>query len=125
MKSRKKLIIGGAIILIAVVVLVYATAMGNGAYYYEVGEFLDQGALVADKITSVNGEIGADLTVDNFVFSFTLLDATGRSASMPVVYKGQVPSSFEVGRLAVVQGKLNPEGVFQATKIITKCSSKD
>ena len=124
MKNRKKLFIGGAIILFAVIALVYATAMGSGTYYYEVAEFLDQNTSVTSKVISVNGEVSSDLTVDNFVFSFTLLDATGNPASMPVIYRGQVPNTFEAGRLAVVQGKLDTSGVFQATKIITKCSSK-
>ncbi len=125
MKNRKKLIIGGAIILIAVAVLGYAVFMGSGTYYYEVGELLDQGTLMIDKVTSVNGEVGADLTMGDFVFSFTLLDTTGRSVGLPVIYRGQVPNTFEAGRIAVVQGKLDAAGVFQATRIITKCSSKN
>jgi len=125
MKNRKKFIIGGAIVVIAVAALVYAIFMGSVTYYYEVGEFLDQGTLVTDRVTSVNGEIGIDLTMDDYVYSFTLLDATGRLVGIPVVYRGQVPNAFESGRLAVVKGKLGSDGVFHATSIITKCTSKD
>jgi len=125
MKNRKKLIIGGAIILVSITALIYATFMGNSTYYYEVGEFLSQGTTVANKTTSINGEVGADLSIDSFVYSFTLWDATGQSAGIPVTYRGQVPNSFEAGRLVVVQGKLGADGIFQATKIITKCTSKE
>ena len=124
MNNRKKLIIGGVIITIAVAVLGYAVFMGSGTYYYEVGELLDEGPLMIDKVTKVNGEI-ADFTTDDFIFHFTLLDATGRSASLPVVYRGQLPNAFDVGRLAVVEGKLDAAGIFQAINIMTKCTSKD
>ncbi|MCL2149580.1 MAG: cytochrome c maturation protein CcmE [Dehalococcoidia bacterium] len=125
MKNHKKLIIGGAIIIVAVAVLGYIGVMGSGTYYYEVSEFLGQSTLMTDKITSINGEISTDLTMDDFVFQFTLLDATGLPVGLPVVYQGQVPNAFEPGRLAVVKGKLDATGVFQATSIITKCTSKD
>ena len=125
MKNRKKLIIGGIIIAIAVVGIGYAVFMGSDNYYYEVGEFLDQSETLTSKTVKVHGEVSADLTIEDFVFNFTLLDATGRQDSLPVVYSGQVPNTFEAGRLAVVEGKLDADGVFQATEIVTKCSSKE
>lgn len=125
MKKHKKLIIGGAVILASVTVLVYAVFMGGGTYYYEVGELLDKRELMTDRVTSVNGEVSTDLTVDDFTFNFTLLDVTGRPVGLPVVYKGQVPNAFEVGRMAVVKGKLDSDGIFRATGIVTKCTSKD
>ena len=124
MRKHKKLIIGGVVILVAIAALGYASFMGGNTYYYEVGEFLDKSAQVAAQTTSINGNVGTDLTTENFVYHFTLLDTTGREASLPVVYRGQPPSAFEIGRQVVVKGNLDAAGVFQASSIITKCSSK-
>ncbi len=124
MKNRKKFIIGGIIILIAVAALGYAGFMGGSTYYYEVGEYLDKGAAVASEVTRVSGEVSSDLATQDFAIHFSLLDMTGRQASLPVLYKGTVPNSFEVGRQAVVEGKLGADGVFQATNIVVKCASK-
>ena len=125
MKNRKKLIIGGVIIALAVFGLAYAVVMGGSTYYYEVEEFLNQDTSMISKSTKVHGEVGADLIIDDLAFSFSLLDATGSPSSMSVIYRGQVPNAFEIGRLVVVEGKLDSDGVFQATDIITKCTSKD
>lgn len=124
MKNSKKFIIGGVIVAIAIVALGYAAFMGGSTYYYEVGEYLDKGAAVANETTRVSGEVSSDLTTEDFAIRFSLLDMTGRAASLPVFYKGTVPNSFEVGRQAVVEGKLGEGGIFQATNIIVKCASK-
>ncbi len=124
MKKHKKLIIGGVIIAIAITGLGYASFMSAGTYYYNVGEFLDKGASVIGQTTRVSGEVSSDLTVEGTTLHFTLLDMTGRAASLPVVFQGQVPNTFEIGRQVVVEGKLGADGIFQASNIIAKCSSK-
>jgi cytochrome c-type biogenesis protein CcmE len=125
MKKHKKLIIGGLVILIALVGLGYAGFMGGGTYYYEVGEFRDKGQSIAGQVTRVSGEVGSDIVTDDVTLRFTLLDMTGREDSLTVIYRGQAPNTFEAGRQAIVEGKLDAAGVFQATSIITKCSSRD
>ena len=124
MKKHKKLLIGGLIIGIAVAALGYASFMNAGTYYYEVGEFLDKGQALAGQTTRVRGEVSPDMNREASSVTFTLLDMTGRAASLPVVFRGQVPNAFEIGRQVVVEGKLGADGVFQATNIIAKCSSK-
>ena len=124
MKKHRRLIIGGIIVLLALAALGYAGFMTGGTYYYEVGEFLDKGQAVAGQVTRVSGEVAPDPVREGTSVSFTLLDMTGRTASLPVSYKGQVPETFQVGRQVVVEGKLDASGVFQASNIITKCSSK-
>ena len=124
MRKHRKLIIGGAVILIAIAALGYASFMGAGTYYYEVGEFLDRGQAVAGQTTRVSGELAPGVVKEDNTLHFTLLDMTGRTASLQVVFKGQAPSAFEVGRQIVVEGKLGSDGIFQAASIIAKCSSK-
>ena len=54
---------------------------------------------------------------DGLTVRFTVTD-TG--ASIPVVYKGILPDLFKEGRGCVAQGKIGPDGVFQAEQVLAK-----
>jgi cytochrome c-type biogenesis protein CcmE len=45
---------------------------------------------------------------------------TDTAASIPVVYKGILPDLFKEGRGCVAQGKIGPDGVFQAEQVLAK-----
>jgi cytochrome c-type biogenesis protein CcmE len=124
MKKHKKVIIGGIIVLVALLVLGYAAFMGGNTYYYEVGEFLDKGNAVVDQTSRVSGLVAEGTYKDGFTLHFKLDDATGRDASFPVVYNGSVPDTFKVGQQVVIEGKLMLDGRFEASQIIIKCASK-
>ena len=65
------------------------------------------------------GSIHVDL--EEIQLDFVL---AGLETSMPVSYFGTVPENFEEEREVLVEGKLDENGVFQASKLITKCESK-
>jgi len=58
---------------------------------------------------------------ENFTLSFTITDG---ETTLPVVYQGVVPDTFKAGTDIVVEGKSDRQGVFHASKLITKCPSK-
>jgi cytochrome c-type biogenesis protein CcmE len=125
--KNKKLIIGGIVILVAVVVLGYAGFMGAATYYYEVGEYQ---AKLADAATPgqtvrISGIVASDFAREGNLLRFSLLDNGGGTASLKVEYKGTVPETFQAGRQVVVEGTFAPgRGVFVASNVIAKCSSK-
>jgi len=51
-------------------------------------------------------------------------ELAGQKNSMPVRFYGVVPKNFIAGKEVVVEGKLNDYGVFEASKILTRCKSK-
>ena len=55
-----------------------------------------------------------------------LRDAPGQAKTLKVVYSGidPLPDTFKDGAQALADGKLGPDGVFQASKIQAKCASK-
>lgn len=67
------------------------------------------GGLVQD------GTLKRDL--DGLTVRFTVTDT---AASIPVVYKGILPDLFKEGRGCVAQGKIGPDGVFQAEQVLAK-----
>jgi cytochrome c-type biogenesis protein CcmE len=45
---------------------------------------------------------------------------TDTAKSIPVLYKGALPDLFREGKGVVTQGRLGPDGVFQATEVLAK-----
>lgn len=54
---------------------------------------------------------------DGLTVRFTVTDT---AASIPVVYKGILPDLFKEGRGCVAQGRIGPDGVFQAEEVLAK-----
>jgi cytochrome c-type biogenesis protein CcmE len=56
---------------------------------------------------------------------FAIRDRSGRGPQVPVVYTGEVPDPFRVGREVIVTGKYR-DGTFVGTRdsLVTKCPSK-
>ncbi|MFH1140183.1 MAG: cytochrome c maturation protein CcmE, partial [Chloroflexota bacterium] len=55
------------------------------------------------------------------VYEFTI---TYQGESIPIYYKGVLPSGFKEDMDVTIDGKLGPSGVFKATQVLTKCPSK-
>ena len=124
MLKNKKFIIGGAIVVIAAVVLGYFAFMGVGTYYYNVGDFLNKETTLASQTVRVSGIVQPDAAKQGLTWSFTLKDISS-SATLAVTYSGAVPDTFKVGQQVVVEGKYDAtSGVFQGTSIGVKCASK-
>lgn len=124
MLKKKKYLIGGLILTVALIFLGYLGFMNGLTYYYEVDEFLDEANSISGQTVRVSGNVADDVVKDGLEIRFTILDMTGKEASLPVVYSGAVPDTFKVGNQVVVEGKYTTNGIFEAETIIVKCGSK-
>jgi cytochrome c-type biogenesis protein CcmE len=121
---KKKFLIGGLIIVLAVAYLGYTGFKSSATYYYTVSEVVEKGTSVYGEKLRVSGKVVADSVhseTDSHSLSFSL-DAEGKD--LPVVYEGIVPDTFRNDSDVVVEGRFDPSGVFQASTILTKCPSK-
>jgi len=122
--KNRKFLFAGAVVVIALAFLAYMGASQFATYYVTVGEYAEQADTLAGERIRVSGQI-LDDTVDwdakEFALSFTLVDG---QASLPVVYHGVVPDTFDAATEIVVEGSADPQGLFLADKLITKCPSK-
>lgn len=124
MIRKRRFLIGGLIICLAVVFLGYMAFMSGVTYYYEVGELLDQASPASSQTVRVSGQVAPDVEREGLELRFTIIDNTGRDASLLVVYQGVVPDTFKVGNQVVIEGKYTAGGIFEAEAILTKCSSR-
>ena len=123
MFRKKRFLIGGIIILIAVGFLAFQGFKSSASYYYSVNETLAKGTQVYGQSLRVNGTVTGNITSD--IKTMTLEFAiTGGGNSIPVIYKGTTPDNFGPDTDVVVGGTIDDSGVLHADSIVTKCPSK-
>ena len=123
MFRKKRFLIGGIIILIAVAFLAFQGFKSSAAYYYTVNETLAKGSLVYGQNLRVNGTVTGNITndINSLTIEFAIADGGN---SIPVVYKGSTPDNFGPDMDVVVGGTIDDTGVLHADSITTKCPSK-
>ena len=124
MLKKRKFLVGGLILLIAISYLGYTGFQSSATYYYTVSEILTQESSVYGEKVRVNGLVAPESVqqdTTNLVLRFTVTEG---EKSLPVIYQGVVPDAFKVGNEVVVEGYLNADGILQANAILTKCPSR-
>ncbi len=117
-----KLFVGGLIVAVAAGYMVFSAASGSTAYYVTVDQVQQQGP--STRNVRVSGDIVGDSVVwvpRDLRLTFDMVDDSG---TLSVVYQGARPDMFRDGAEVVVEGKLTPEGVFEARTMLLKCPSK-
>ena len=125
--GRGRLLIGGVILLAALIYLGSLAFQSATVYYFTVGELLDKETPVSGETVRING----DLLPDSFqrepssiLARFTLLDPDS-GQQMNTVYEGVVPDLFFNPHSQIVaEGQYGSDGVFYAEQLIVKCPSK-
>lgn len=120
--GKGKFLVGGLIIVLTVGYLIFTAARGSAAYYVTVGELANQGSS-SRNVRVVGNVIGESIVWEarDQRLQFELTDGSGL---LPVSYHGARPDMFRDGAEVVVEGKLNPEGTFEAQSMLLKCPSK-
>ena len=124
MLKKKKFLIGGIIIVIAISFLAVTGFLDSSRYYYTVSEATALGSEIQGRNVKVNGTVEADSVkndVGSLTLTFTVFEGSDR---IPVVFHGVAPDNFKPDADVVVEGKMDPSGVLQADSILTKCPSK-
>jgi len=123
--KHKKLIFGGLILCIAIGGLAYFALGDSIDYYNTIGDLKAQE--VSDDTVKVRGVVMQDsLEFDSATgeHSFILYDEENEVQTLPVVYSGALPDSFKEEGRVVVEGKLNKDQPFHASRLIVSCPSK-
>jgi cytochrome c-type biogenesis protein CcmE len=117
-----KFVVGGLVVVVAIVWLIFSSAGGSFSYYLTVAELRAQGP--SERVWRVSGIIvgeSIDWNPRDLVLEFEMADASGQ---LPVVYHGPMPDMFRDGAEAVVEGKYGADGVFRAANLFLQCPSK-
>lgn len=119
-----KLIIGGGILLAAVGFLVFNALGSSMAYFVTVSELRESGKDLTGQQLRVGGDVEPGSIAKAGVGEELHFTVTDGVSTLPVVYNGTVPDIFKEDVEVVVEGTLRPDGVLEASNVLTKCPSK-
>ncbi len=147
--GRSKFIIGGVVILAAVIYLIVSATQASAEYFMTIDELKAQGQGVLGKNLRVSGAvIGDTIQYDpqTLTLSFDVahvpgdnreVEAQGGLAAvlhaavidpnrnrMKVVYSGAKPDLLKDEAQAIMTGQLDSSGVFHADELLLKCPTK-
>jgi len=123
-KRNLKFVVGGVLIAIAIIYLVYSGIQNTALYYLTVSEFKNRGDEAYGEAVRVNGQVldgSIRWNSKEGALYFTIIDEQNK---LPIIHKGVAPDTFKGGAEVVVEGRYTPEDIFAADKIMAKCPSK-
>jgi cytochrome c-type biogenesis protein CcmE len=148
-KGRLKFIIGGVLIIAAVVYLVVANTQASAQYFLTVDELQKRSTEMTGKNARVSGVVlGDTIQYDPQTLKLTFMvanipgdnaeiDRLGGLAAvlkkaaadpsltrMAVVYHGAKPDLLKNEAQAIMTGKMGSDGAFEADELLLKCPTK-
>jgi cytochrome c-type biogenesis protein CcmE len=121
---RLKFVLGGLVIVGALIWLGFIGFQESKAYYITVEEFSAMQGQLGGKTVKVAGDVvpgSIDRASSPMEF---LISSRGQTLKVKYVGKEVIPDTFRDESKAVVEGNLGSDGVFQARRIEAKCASK-
>lgn len=147
--NRMKFIVGGLLVIAAVVYLIVSSTQASAQYFLTVHELISKGDAVVGRSVRISGAvIGDSIQYDaqNLKLTFTVADIPGDNAEIEkmgglatvlheavmdpnrqrvtIVYNGPMPDLLRNEAQAIVTGKLGEDGVFYAEELLLKCPTK-
>ncbi|HHT62265.1 MAG: cytochrome c maturation protein CcmE [Bacillota bacterium] len=126
MAAKKKIIIGTVIILCAVFYLVIS-GFSNVKVHVQLEDLVNSGEEYRDTYVQTEGAVLGDSIrwdAPKVELTFKIAGKLNPAVTMPVVYKKTIPENFQDATDVLIGGYYDPDGVFLAEEMITKCPSK-
>jgi cytochrome c-type biogenesis protein CcmE len=148
-QGRTKFIIGGLIILAAVIYLIVSATQANAEYFMTVNELKSKGnSLVGQSLRISGAVVGNTIQFDpqTMNLTFDIANVPGDNASiemggglaavlhsavtdptrarLTIVYNGPKPDLLRDEAQAIITGHLGEDGIFHADELLLKCPTK-
>ena len=147
--GRVKFIIGGLLIVAAIVYLIISSTKANAQYFFTIDELISRGQSMVGQNVRISGAvIGDSIQYDPQALSLSFMianvpadnkqiDAQGGLAAvlhaavtdparsrMQAVYIGPKPDLLRDEAQAIMTGHIGEDGVFYADELLLKCPTK-
>ncbi len=130
MKKNGRFLLGLVGVALVVTYLVWTGVSETMVYYLTPTElvakvaddpsFHDVGVKVSGQVVPGSYEKGEGQLEHHFVVH----DLEAEDVRIPVVYQDILPDTFNDEVEVVLEGRFRPDGVFEATTVLTKCGSR-
>jgi cytochrome c-type biogenesis protein CcmE len=122
--QRIKFIVGGGVIALAIIYLIFTATQSTAAYFLTIGEMNAKGAAIYGRNVRVSGKVVTD-TIDfnsrDLVLHFTIVDDQGDT--LPILFNGPKPDQLRPDAEAIVEGKYDGQQLTAQT-LLLKCPSR-
>jgi cytochrome c-type biogenesis protein CcmE len=147
--NRMKFIVGGLLIIAAVVYLIVSSTRASAQYFLTISELNQRGSSVLGQDLRISGAVVGDTIQydpQTLTLKFTVADIPGDNkvieaqgglaavlhqavidSSRPrlqIVYSGVKPDLLRNEAQAIMTGKMGQDGVFHAEELLLKCPTK-
>ncbi|MEW5828220.1 MAG: cytochrome c maturation protein CcmE [Chloroflexota bacterium] len=147
--QRSKFLIGGVLILVAVVFLIFTSTSASAQYFMTIDELTVEGQAAVGRSIKLSGAvIGDTIQYDpqSLTLSFDVAHVPGDNADIEaqgglakvlhdavvdpnrsriqVVFVGPKPDLLRDEAQAIMTGKLGEDGIFYAEELLLKCPTK-
>lgn len=147
--ERYKFLIGGLVILVAVVYLIVSSSFAGAQFFFTVDELTERGMAAVGAPARVAGAVLGDTIQydpETLTLTFTMVhtpadtqlinDDGGLAAALDaavadptrtrleVVYIGVKPDLLQHAAEAIVSGKLGEDGTFHASELLLRCPTR-
>lgn len=147
--GRAKFIIGGLLIIAAIIYLIVSSTQASAQYFLTVAELNTKGKSVLGRDLRISGAvIGESIQYDpqTLNLSFVIADIPGDNNEieaqgglanvlheavidpsrprLKVVYNGPIPDLLRNEAQAIITGKMGEDGIFYAEELLLKCPTK-
>ncbi len=122
--KKTKFIIGGMVVVLAVIYLIYTGIQSTSAYFLTVDELHGRSDTMIGRTVRVSGKVdAATINFNNrdLILTFDVLSETGQR--LPVVFNGPKPDQMREGAEAIIEGKFDGNQ-FTAQTLLLKCPSR-
>lgn len=147
--SRFKFIIGGLLIIAAIIYLIFSSTQASAQYFFTIEELLTKGQSVVGQDVRVSGAvIGDSIQYDpqTLELRFTVANVSGDNkeieaqgglavvlheavmdpnrARLDVLYIGPTPDLLRNEAQAIMTGHMGEDGIFYVDELLLKCPTK-
>jgi len=124
-RRRRRFLMVGLVLVAALGGLMYMGVRGAAMYYLTVDELLERGEAAYSQQVRLHGKVmSGSIEHERATATHRFIVGGDGPGSLPVVYRGAVPDTFQEESEVVLEGSLTPMGVFEAKTLLAKCPSK-
>lgn len=147
--GQLKFLIGGALIIAAIILLIVTNTKAGAQYFLTVDELKEREIEMVGKDIRISGAVLGESIVydsDNLILNFEVVHVPGDNKDiealgglavvlhnavmdtslnrLPVIYEGVMPDLLRDEAQAIMTGYLDENGLFHAEELLLKCPTK-
>jgi cytochrome c-type biogenesis protein CcmE len=123
-KHKRLVLFAGALVVLGAAAALILSAIGDSLVFFYSPTELQTKVLPAGQLVRIGGLVEAGSVKHSDDGGSVSFRVTDLKQAVAVSYTGLLPDLFREGQGVVVQGKLGPDGVFQAREVLAKHDEK-